>query len=398
MKFKHTRMVGIQVNQFCKCLLGAVLFLVLFLQVPLWAEDDLASKNRLHIGPVDLHPHLEFISAYDDNVMVTRNAQGDFSFVTTPGLQLVYGQTSQNFISLDYTASFERFLRLTSQDSDNQFVKLDSHFEVGRVLLGVSHLFQDIKGPNTQIGARVRSRDNVTHLNAEYELSSKTSFGIGYDQYLHDYMMNGLFDTQEYSPSLSFFYHMTPKADLFCRLAYGWVRADQSENATYTQADIGIRGKLTHKITGTARVGFQHRSFSGNLGDINTVVASLDLEAQLAQRTKLAFIVARGVNPSPSVVSNSYEFTRVECKLTHKLPGKKIGLWIGGLYERDDYQNPVGGVDRHDDFVEGTVGITYDITKRIELGAEYLFWHNGSTLEELQFTRNLVSVHARVHF
>ncbi len=381
-----------------KYLPGSILALFLLFYVSRCVADEVSPKDRLHVGPVDLHPHLEVLTAYDDNVMVTRDAQGDFSFVVTPGLQLVYGQASQNFIALDYTAAFERFVRLTSQDADNQFVKFDTHFETGHLMLGISHLFQDVKGPNTQIGARIRSRDNITHLNAEYELSSKTSIGIGYDQYLHDYDMGGLYDSQEYSPHVSLFYHLTPKTDLFCRFAYGWVRADEHASATYQQVEIGLRGKITSKVTGTARLGYQHRSFTSDLGDINTVVGSLDLEARLTQRTVLNLIVSRGVYPSPSIVKDYYESTRLECKLTHKLPGKKIGLWIGGLYEWDDYEHAPAGVDRQDNFVEASVGITYDVKKWLELGAEYLFWNNSSSLDELQFTRNLISVHARIHF
>ncbi|MBM3860630.1 MAG: glycosyltransferase family 4 protein [Verrucomicrobia bacterium] len=150
------------------------------------AQDEF-DRAKLHVGPVDLHPHLDFISSYDDNVFLKRdNRQADFSFVTSPGLQLVYGQSERNFLALDYTASFERFLRLTSQDADNQFVKFNSHFELNRLTIGLAHRFQDVEGPNTQIGARLRSRDNITNIDLEYRLSSKTSIGIGYGQYLHD--------------------------------------------------------------------------------------------------------------------------------------------------------------------------------------------------------------------
>lgn len=264
--------------------------------------------------------------------------------------------------------------------------------------LGVSHLYQKIDGPNIQVGGRVRSHDNVTHLSAEYRLSSKTSLGAGYDQYLHDYELPWLIDSREYAQYAAFYYHMTPKLDVFCRLGLGWVDVDDGNDATYEQVEIGVRGKLTSKITGTAQVGYQHRSFSQNYGDINAIVASADLQAQLTRRTALDLAVLRSVNPSPSVYQNSYEATRVEARLTHTLPRKKIGLWIGGAYEVDEYENLISGTDREDDFCEFSAGATYDITKNFQMSLEYLFWNNDSTFYELGFTRNLVSIHARVHF
>ncbi len=362
------------------------------------AFDGMEETRGLHIGPVDLHPHFEFISAYNDNVFLQEKEQGDFAFVVSPGMQFILGQSQQNFIGLDYTASFERFVRFDSQDANNQFLKLDSRFEVNKLTLAASHLFQDIEGPNIQIGGRVHSRDNITHLSAEYRMSSKTSLGLGYDQYLHDYRLSGLIDSKEYAPYVALYYHMTPKFDLFCRLGLGWVRVDDGNNATYEQAEIGVRGKLTSKITGTAQVGYQHRSFSQNYEDINTVVASADLQAQLTRRTALDVGVSRSVNPSPSVYQNSYEATRVEARLIHTFPRKKINLWIGGAYEFDEYENPIDGADREDDFCEASVGVAYDISKNIHLSLEYLFWNNDSTFDELSFTRNLVSFHARVHF
>jgi len=356
-------------------------------------------RAPLHIGPVDLHPHLDFVASYDDNVLLKHtDPAGDFSFTTSPGLQLACGQSEHSFIALDYTASFERFVRLTSQDANNQFVKLNAQFELHQLTIGVTHLFQDLKGPNSQIGARIRSLDNITHLDLEYRLSSKTSIGAGYGQYLHDYDLAGLYDSREYTPYVTLFYHMTPKADLFCRFAYGWVSVDGGPSATYQEGDIGIRGKLTSKISGAARVGYQHRSFSDNYGDMNSVVASVDLEALLTRRTTLTLGVSRGINPSPSVMNNSYESTRVDCKLTHRFPRQKVGVWIGGGYERDDYERPVAGVDRVDDFFDTSVGVTWDATKWMQLSAEYLFWHNDSRLTELGFSRNLASIHARVHF
>lgn len=363
------------------------------------SAQDGFDRAKLHVGPVDLHPHLDFVASYDDNVLLQRdNPLDDFCFTTSPGLQFLYGQSEHNFIALDYTASFERFVRLTGQDANNQFVKLNGQFEFHQLTLGVSHLFQDIKGPNTQIGARVQSLDNITHLDLEYRLSSKTSLGVGYGQYLHDYDLAGLYDSREYTPYATLFYHMTPKSDLFCRFAYGWVSVDGGPGATYQEVDIGIRGKLTKKISGSARVGYQHRSFDDEMNDVNSFVAAVDLEALLTRRMTLRLGVSRSINPSPSVMGNSYEATQVDCKLTYRFPRQKVGLWIGGTYERDDYENPVGGIDRVDDFYELSVGMTWDATKWMQLGAEYLFWHNDSRLTELGFSRNLASIHARVHF
>ena len=356
------------------------------------------SREGWHIGHVDLHPHLEFTSAFNDNVLLQHDKQGDFSFITSPGLQLGYGQNPDSFVALDYTVGIERFLRLDSLDADNQYVKLDGKFEVHQLTIGFSHMFQDVRGPNTQIAARIHSRDNITHVDFEYRLSAKTSLGLGYYQALHDYLDPGFIDSQEYSPYLTIFYHMTPKLDLFCRFAYGWVDTDSASDSVYEQLDFGVRAKFTNKLTGTARIGYQHRTFSGGLSEMNALVAMAEMEAQLTKRTKLSVGLSRSVNPSPTAANNSYESTRLECKLACKLPGNKLSAWLGSSGEYAEYQYQFAGTTRRDLFLEGSTGVTYDATKKVQLSAEYLFWNNNTTLNAFGYTRNLISLHARVHF
>jgi len=312
----------------------------------------------------------------------------------------VYGQTERNYVALDYTAGFEEYLRRDDFDCLNHHVKFTGHLQLRQWTFNAAHRFDEMTGPNTQIGARVHSRDNITNLDAEYRFSQKTSIGIGYNQSFHDYFTAGYFNSAEYSPHITLFYHLTPKTDIFARFALGWVEVEQSESSTYEEFDFGIRGKITPKVTGTVRFGLQMRSFSGaNANDLTSFVAAADLEAQLTKRTKLMLGISRNIEPSATVPGAEFEATRFEAKLSYSPARKKLTYWLAGVYEYDEYTyGNYKGVDRAANFFSASVGVSWDATKKIQLGIEYLFWYSTSQQQALDFERNLISIHGRAHF
>lgn len=381
---------------------------------------------NIHVGDVNIHPHLGTAFVYDDNVTIAGGTsksvkQGDFYALVTPGVQFEYEKGGNN-ISLDYTAGIERFFRLTQFDTVDHQAALIGTFEINEKLrFTVSQGFsrtmlgelRDTEGiPTSQIGERIPgSRSQVqnftTAIGAEYELSQKTALGMNFTMSFTEYLdPPGLFGNDTYDIKIPFYYHLTGKTDLFIDANAGTTSMDDGANQIYEGFGLGARTRLTGKITGSVRVGYQHRDYSGVISSVDTVVASASADWVIRPRTTLTAGINRNVNPSAAAINNYYESTALDVAVRQKLWYDKITVTFGGGYERDDYGEPFAtstgsGItsDRSDDYYYMKLGCDYAIKKWWAAGVFYRYRANASTgSDDYNFNNNMVSIYSRVSF
>lgn len=386
----------------------------------LQANNNGLDDIRLKVGDIDVHPHLGTSFTYDDNITINgNNPQGDFYALVTPGVQFQY-EKGGNAISLDYTAGIERFFRLSGFDTVDHQVALVSSFEISEKLrFTVSQGFSRSMGgelrdqvgiPVNQIGERVpgtrsQIQNFTTAIGAEYELSQKTALGLNFAMSFTDYVEPALFGNNSYDVKIPFYYHLTGKTDLFIDANAGATSMDAGANQIYEGFGVGARTRLTGKIMGSVRVGYQHRDYSTTISSVDTVVASANLDWAIGPRTSMMASVNRNVNPSAAAINNYYESTALDLTVRQRVWHDKITLSAGGGYERDDYGEPFAtftgsGVssDRSDDYYYLRVGCDYAIRRWWTAGANYRFRSNVSSLSSYEFDNNLVSIYTRVSF
>ncbi len=346
------------------------------------------------------HPHLGFAVRYDDNVFLDPTGKtNDVSFLISPGLQLLYGDEERNFAALDYTLGIERFVDLDDQNAINHLLKFDTHVEAGHIILDLSHVFQDISGANVDVGSRVEEQRNITRAEAEYRISEKTGVGLNYRQEFHDYDATNLTDSALFEVGGSFFYRIQPKTDLLVQLNQGWIDEDSTgADSDYQEVNLGVRGQITSKIDGTAKVGYRHHNFTAaGSDDADMVTAGITLEGKFTERTSAELEVTRTISPSASAAGNSYEVTHVGLILRQRV-GSKFTLIARGGYEHDDYDVLIFGVDRSDDYWELGCGVEYEATKWFRAGVHYRYAQNESTTPAVEFEQNVVIFEALFHY
>jgi hypothetical protein len=363
---------------------------------------------------------------YDDNVNISStNRQGDVSFVIRPGLQLQLGEAAENpvsvlsgnfadnmlpfysavpaakdknYLTLDYTAAIERYVWLDQYDSDNQQVQLSTHYTFNRLTLQLASTFQDVTQNNVTAGERVHQQSNMTTFTADYRVSSKTSLELNYNQELNHYLTGGQIDSQRFKLGGTYDFHLSSKTDLFGQYNHGWDNVAQGADATYDEIDVGLNGKLTSKISGTAQVGYQRREYAGFSTTTDGVVASVNLQARLQRRTTVGLGTTRALNPSINTVNDSYWATRVDLTLNHTLPGGKTTLSLGGAYENDNYNAGALSSGREVNRWTGTAGVGYTLTKWFLLTARYQYQKNDDNQNSSSFYQNIVTLSAAVHY
>ena len=381
---------------------------------------------RLKVGDVDIHPHLSTSFTYDYNLNIASgqnhsSKQGDFYAVVTPGVQLQYGK-GENTISLDYQAAVQEFFRLSTYDTTDHTVLFAMHLvPTEKLKVDVSQGYTRSTGdqnldqnglPVGQIGeripgTRVKIQNFTTSMGAEYEISQKTAIGAIYTMSFVDYIdPPGLIGSDSYDFMVPFYYHLSDKTDLFLYGDVGLISVDKGANQNQEGFGIGIRTRLTGKITGSARLGYQHTDYTaGGISSVNTVVASANGTWTITPRTSLIVGAYRGQQPTAQVINNYYQNTTFDVRLAHKLLSDKLTLSAGGGYELDEYGQPYpSGVGlpstgiRNDNYYYLSAQADYMIRKWWSTGVFYRYRSNGSTLGAYQFDDNMVSIYTRVSF
>jgi hypothetical protein len=77
---------------------------------------------------------------------------------------------------------------------------------------------------------------------------------------------------------------------------------------------------------------------------------------------------------------------------------RSVMLSIGGLYEARDYSLTTGMTSRLSNEWETRIGVDYDMTKWLRLGASYRYRSADYTAIDHLATQNFVSIHAAVHY
>ena len=368
-------------------------------EAPRAVLPGLLDENPLKVGPVTVHPHLKVGFTYDDNVFIQQSARiGDFYASVDPGMQFVYGELGGNRIALDYTADAQEFFRLSNQDTVNHDVVLDGNFKLNQLSLNFRQEYQHLTEAVFAVGNRITGDYYRTSLGAEYELSPKTSFDVHYRQEIDNYATAGLINNQTFEPGTAFYYHLTPKTDLLAELNGGMVTVGQGANGVYEQLNVGARFRMTDKLTGRATAGYQHWDFDQGIASIDVPAANIGVTAQLTKHCSLDVNISNIVSPSPNVVSDYYTATRAYIRLNERLWHDKITVYVGGGYERDEYQQPIAGQVRNDDHLEAQAGVDYYIQKWWNVGLTYRYQNQDSTLPGIPFYDNQVSIFSMVRF
>ena len=358
-----------------------------------------APVSRVAAQSQSFTPNLKLDSSgrFNDNLLLSpKSPQADFSAVVSPTVGFLYGQPNRTYLGIDYTAELERFDTLQQYDADNEFVTLDAQAQFDRLTMRLAHAFRDVAGPNSEISMWGREQRNTTTFNNEYKLNTKTSLGLAYHQLINSYLTKGKVDYQEFTVSGTLYYHLFPKTDLFSEINQGWVQMQRGANAMYEEVNVGFRGKITSKITGTAKVGYQHREFTwSTVPNWDAAVASIALEARLSTRSYLDLVLARAIEPSGIQLNDSYLLTEFSLYGHYRL-FRTVELVGGGSYSDREYKATPAGLALNT--WGARIGVSYDLTKWIQLSALYRYRNADYASLDTTASQKFVSLNVVIHY
>ena len=218
----------------------------------------------------------------------------DLLFVISPGLQATFGQSLSN-LSFSAGTSYDFLSYVDQSDLDTGLW----HFYANGAYSGnrlelLGRIYYDQNQSPAGTGNQVNPFGNLTEfdkygatLDGEYQLSPKFSFGGGifYDETKFTKLEQFYSDQSSWGVPVNLYYELTPKLDASVGYRYRNTDVDPRVNtvapAPGNNADnhflnVGLRGQMAPKLTGTIKVGYNYRE-SDRTGDDSGLGADGDL-------------------------------------------------------------------------------------------------------------------------
>lgn len=260
-----------------------------------------------------LQPQLDTAALFTDNLFYGSgvNRVSDFVLTVSPGLRLQYGRDGENQISFEYMHDETLVLERSDFNSRQNRLDLKLGYVQGRFRLegkdSVQFLSSLLGGSVSQLGQLVdRITVNDTYR-LTYDWTEKTDLYVRGVHDMADYdKRTFLLDQQTIEGTLGGSYQWTSKTRLTVDGFYGGTSIAANANpvaasdSRFYGGFVGVRGSFTPKLSGSARVGYEQRSFvNGDSVSASTPALSLDLSYQLSPMTLVTLRYDRRTFPSP---------------------------------------------------------------------------------------------------
>lgn len=323
--------------------------------------------------PVTLKPQLGLAEVYSDNIFFQSNdTTSDLTTVISPGLGVLVGKRSDDYLTLNYTFSQYLYAKRTDLNTSEHQIEFNSNLEGKRLSLRGTDRVQflssplgnqsllDVQAPDQSFAAVEANIDRMTFYDTytlTYRTSAKTSV---YAQGLYsriDYEDRALlFDLTTYSGTGGFGFQASPKTVLFGEAYYGITSSEANpavvessiaagqeptsteQQVTFLGAGLGARGSFTPKLAGVIKAGFEAREFEDGETLPVTPVVNLGLAYQYSEKTAFSFNYVRRQDVSIYFDQQSYTSGVISVQATQTLGS--TGRWkatAGGYYGLYDY-------------------------------------------------------------
>lgn len=365
-------------------------------------------ERRLHpreawkrAEPFDFSVRMVGNATYDDNITITSGVPlKDLVFNATPGFTVSTGdyyERTNSFLVADYAPSFQFFKQHDRNNAVNHQADLTGQYHFRKLTFGLTHNFTRVTEGVVDVGSRITRTVNTTELKTNYRLAKKTTLDVNLKQVMTDFpLTSGMqWQNEDYIN-----YEVTRRIKLGVGGKVGYLQVKSQPHQTYQQGLARIQYNLSGKMELTAAMGPEWRQYGGGLNRTFFPVGSLGLQFAPQDNTRITVGVDRFVDFSVFLLGQNYTATSIGTRVHQKVFTKGV-LTVGGGYQRTEFHAAgltVPAALRNDDFWYGVAGFDWNFDRHWTVGILYQHRENASTLQQLSFVNNQVSVQASARF
>ena len=165
---------------------------------------------------------------------------------------------------------------------------------------------------------------------------------------------------------------------------------DLRSNAYFNQLLAGIDGRITSKLTATAKAGYQARNYTEQeRDDYDGMVGYLVMKQAFSPYSQLELGAERTLSESTYTISNYYKkirgWIRYDHQLSHKLRGMLDFTYLNHRYPAASRDETSPDRKRHDDIWRGAAELTYRIQPWLNFKFRYSYLTRDSNISGLDY-------------
>jgi Putative beta-barrel porin 2 len=354
---------------------------------------DTAPPLPLQLGPITLHPHLDYQLSYGNGIQSSPGqARNTIINQVSPGILFNLGK----HWTLDYTPTLFFYSSSSFQNVVNQSVRLGWGSVYGADwFFSGSQSYSSSSNPEVETAAQTDQETFATALNASYQFNEKMSLDMGLNQDLN-YVGNGgntknqiqnqvqqsqnLANSKSWSTLEWLNYQFWPRFNAGLGAGFGYNQQDNSPDSIYEQYQVRVNWRATDKVSFQLSGGLQDQQYlSGGASDLLTPIFGGTIQYQPFEQTKLSVTASRTVSNS-SFQNQVTINTGITADLNQRLLGK-LNLDLSGGYATTEYQASASGLStsRNDNLFSFGARLSCPLLKRATVSVFYAYSNNASS-------------------
>jgi hypothetical protein len=367
-----------------------------------FAPLEAAPATPFQLGPVAVHPHLDYQFLYGNGIESSPGQQQNTVVQeVSPGVLFNLG----DHWALDYTPTLTFYSSSSFRNTVDHSVQLSGGAAYGDWFFSGSQSYASTSAPLVQTAAQTDQEIYSTALNASYQFNDKMSLDMGLNQNL-TYVGNGGNSTNLFQNLANSYvwstmdwlnYQFWPRLNAGFGAGLGYVIQDGSPDSIYEQYQARVNWRATDKISFQLSGGLQDQQFlSGGADDLITPIFNATIQYQPFEQTKLSLNASRSV--SPSYFQNQVaENTQIMGDLNQRLLGK-LYLDLNGGYNTTKYVSSIGSsstsfpTGRDDDYYSFNARLTCPFLKRGTVSVFYQYTENTSSQSGFAYSSRQIGV------
>ena len=328
----------------------------------------------------------------DSNIFLTHNAVSDTIWDIDPGFQFVFGNTSAAKGTFSATENLTAYSSHSDLNTNLLSSAFDIAYEDGKTKASFDASYDELNQNTYNINGSGSSlttsdlliRRNVTDVGTKGEVAvtEKTSVGAGVTFGRTDYRLKAFSDADVLTIPLNYFYEVTPKLEASAGYTYRATWQQLYADSVDNFYNVGVRGEITPKLSGTINAGLTDRRFSGkysqkyNLGSASLFGVSSNLTYTVSPKATIQFGIDNDFDTNAQgrqekdlsaniggILALAEDWT-VDAKVT----------WRSIHYANNDTSYP----DHKDTFWDTSVGVTYKVNAVVGITASVAYRKNDS--------------------
>lgn len=368
------------------------------------------AQGNMHLGTLEIKPFSSIEQKYNDNIYLEPKTfkNGDQITVYQVGLSLkkpVVPGKSLDF-KAKYFADFIQFRKNDKEDrTDNTVSASLGMTMLSHIVFKVKENFKKTADPPTSeltdLEKRLRN-DTIVDIGLK---GDKMGLDAHFEYHRDVYDSTNLkgLDKKDFVIGPVAYLQVGPKTTIFAQWDFGQIRYDHSTSnldSTYVNRNIGIRGKITRKLTGVIKAGRKTTDYEDNRNieeddkDFKAGVVFANITYQILPRTTINAYASKSSIESTFETNNFFVESKGGGQLKHLLMDR-VTVFGGGYYQINKYPEVItfaGLTDERKDKLSGSnAGLKYELKKWLILEGVYNFSKKDSNFNDFDHKNNVYS-------